>query len=151
MRKLFVAAAMIATLGLSACAGPGASRAQTAPPPSGGAAPSGQAAPGPFTPNGEASGASGRVTLQMSDNMRYSPNVIRVKAGQGVAFELKNAGSVVHDLYAPSLGVGTAVKVNGGASGAASFTAPAQPGTYQFWCHEPGHAEAGMVGQVIVE
>jgi plastocyanin len=31
-----------------------------------------------------------------------------------------------------------------------TFAAPNEPGRYQFWCPEPGHAEAGMVGEVIV-
>jgi len=152
MQKLFVGAALVLTLALAACSGPGATRAQTAPQPSSpGGQTVGQPAPGPFTANGEANASSGRVTIQMTDNMRYGPNVIRVKAGQSVSIELKNAGSTVHDFDAPSLGVATAIKVNAGQSATASFTAPAQAGTYAFWCDEPGHAQAGMTGQVIVE
>ncbi|HEV8638810.1 MAG TPA: cupredoxin domain-containing protein [Chloroflexota bacterium] len=152
MHKLFVGAALALTLALAGCAGPGASRAQTAPKPAAGAASAaGQAAPGPFTPNGEASASSGKVTLQLTDDMKYSPNVIRAKAGQSVSVELKNAGATVHDFYSPALGVGTPVTVSAGQAATAAFTAPAQPGTYAFWCNEPGHAAAGMIGQVIVE
>jgi plastocyanin len=153
MQRSLLGITLALALGLAACAGPGASRAQTAPKPAGGAAPASQGAtaPGPFTPNGEATASSGRVGLQMTDNMRYGPNLIRVKSGQAVSLELKNAGLTIHNLYAPSLGIGTPLKASGGQSATASFTAPAQPGSYAFWCNEPGHAEAGMTGRVIVE
>src|SRR5262245_20943947 len=151
MQRLYVGAALVLTLALAACAGPGASRARTAPNPPSGGATIGQAAPGPFTANGEANGSSGRVALQMTDNMKYGPNVIRVKAGQSVSLDLKNAGMTVHDFHAPAVGVGTAVKVDPGGSATVAFTAPAQAGSYAFWCDEPGHAQAGMTGQVIVE
>lgn len=152
MQKLFVAA-LVLTLGLAACSGPGASRAQTAPKPSGGGAAAVQAGgvPGPFVPNGEANASSGRVTLQMTDNMRFGPNLIRVKPGQSVSLEVKNGGLVAHDFYSPPLGVGAAVTVDPGKSATVGFTAPSQAGTYPFWCNQPGHAQAGMTGQVVVE
>jgi uncharacterized cupredoxin-like copper-binding protein len=145
MQKLIVGAALISALALAGCAGPGGSR--TAPGPlTRAAAP----APGPFAPNGEANAGSGRVSTQMTDTMKYGPNTFRAKAGQAVTVELKNAGTTVHNFYSPPLGVSAPVKANGGQTVTATFTPPAA-GTYEFWCNEPGHAEAGMVGQVIVD
>jgi uncharacterized cupredoxin-like copper-binding protein len=145
MQKLIIGAALVSALALAGCAGPGGAR--TAPGPVTRAA---QPAPGPFTPNGDANAASGRVTTQMTDTMKFGPNTFKAKAGQPVTVELKNAGSTVHNFFAPALGVNTPARANGGQSVTATFTAPAA-GTYEFWCNEPGHAEAGMVGQVIVD
>ena len=145
MHKPLVALAMVSTLALAACAGPGGSR--TAPGPVTRAA---VQAPGPFAPNGEANASSGRVSTQMTDTMKYAPNTFRAKAGQSVTVELKNAGATVHNFYSPPLGVSTPAKATAGQTATATFTAPAA-GTYEFWCTEPGHAEAGMVGQVIVD
>ena len=142
MKMLLLVAAALA---LAACAGPGGSR--TAPGPVTRAA---VQAPGPFSPNGEANASSGKVTSQMTDTMKFGPNTFKAKAGQAVTVELKNAGSVVHNFVAPALGVPVPAKANGGQTVSATFTAPAA-GTYEFWCNEPGHAEAGMVGQVIVD
>jgi uncharacterized cupredoxin-like copper-binding protein len=145
MQKILIGAALVSALALAGCAGPGGSR--TAPGPvTRAAAP----APGPFAPNGEASASSGKVSSQMTDTMKFGPNTFRAKAGQSVTVELKNAGSTVHNFIAPALGVAAPAKASGGQTVTATFTAPAA-GTYEFWCNEPGHAEAGMVGQVIVD
>lgn len=141
MQKLLV---VLAAISLAACAGPGARVA------TGSVTRAAVQAPGPFTPNGEASGASGKVASQMTDAMKFSPNVIKVKAGQSVAVELKNTGMTIHNFIAPALGVDAPAKASGGQTVTATFTAPAA-GRYEFWCNEPGHAEAGMIGQVIVE
>lgn len=140
---------------LAACAGPGATAKPTAAAVQGSAAKpaaAAQKAPGPYVKNGEADASSGKVAAQMLDAMKFSPNTFtKVKRGATVTVELKNTGATVHDFYSPPLGVTTAVKVSPGQSGTATFTAPSTAGTYQFWCQEPGHAEAGMVGEVIVE
>jgi uncharacterized cupredoxin-like copper-binding protein len=162
--------------GLVACAGPGTARtssgaqaqtgaqtsgsSQAAATPAAGAgtggaqsaaAVTGQKAPGPYTANGQVDGSSGNVSLTMLDSMKFQPNTITgVKPGEKVTVNLQNSGAVVHDFLAPSLGVTTATSVNPGQKGSVTFTAPSQPGTYQFWCNQPGHGEAGMVGEVIV-
>ena len=84
--------------------------------------------------------------------MRFTPDRFeRLKAGEPVTVQLKNTGATVHNFYAPELGVTTPAKVPPGKIGNVTFTAPSRPGTYQFVCNEPGHAEAGMVGRVVVE
>jgi uncharacterized cupredoxin-like copper-binding protein len=142
---------LVAAVALSGCAGSGAP-AQ----PGGGVAPKPAAAPakapGPYTPNGEADASAGRVALQMLDTLKFQPNTVtKVKAGATVTVELRNAGATLHSFLSPALGVAVPVKVNPGQTGTVTFTAPGAPGTYPFWCSEPGHAEAGKVGQVVVE
>lgn len=149
MRKTAFVLAFVTALTVVACAGPGA-RPAVAPNPAVNVTISGPAAPGPYVANGSIDATSGRGSLQMLDTMKFQPNEVRVKAGTAVTLELKNGGSLPHDLLSPGLGVDTAVEAPGGGTATVSFNAPAAPGTYRFWCDQPGHAQAGMVGQVIV-
>jgi len=43
-----------------------------------------------------------------------------------------------------------AILVGPGQTKAITFNAPAEPGTYTFFCASPGHREKGEVGQMIV-
>lgn len=145
----FLMGALILVVG---CAGPGV---PATPKPAGGAgtAPSAPIkAPGPYTPNGEVDGSSGRVSLAAMDTMKWSPNTItKVKPGQQVSIEVKNNGATLHSVVAPGMGLANKVPVNPGQTATATFAAPSVPGTYMFWCPEPGHAESGMVGEVVVQ
>jgi uncharacterized cupredoxin-like copper-binding protein len=135
-------------LALSAC-GVGAGDAAGAP--QTGLPVLGEAAPGPYVASGRAAAGSGRVSTRMLDTMKFEPNTFAgVAAGQTVTVDLRNAGGTVHSFVAPSVGAPEKVVVQPGQAGRATFTAPSAPGRYQFWCPEPGHAEAGMVGEVIV-
>lgn len=110
----------------------------------------GAKAPGPYTPNGTAAVTGGKADMQASDTLKWQPNALTVAAGTKVTISIKNTGATAHNFISPGLSV-TAVDVPAGKSTDVTFTAPAQAGTYQFWCNIPGHAEAGMVGQVIVQ
>lgn len=152
MSKLLTAGVLVLTLTVVACAGPGSARPQAAAPGSTSGAAAPLKAPGPFIANGEVDGSSGKVDTTMTDSMRYAPNVItRVKPGQSITLQARNTGATIHNVYAPSLGIAAPVRAGGGQSLTATFTAPAAPGTYQFWCNERGHAEAGMIGQIVVD
>ncbi|TAK23350.1 MAG: hypothetical protein EPO26_08905 [Chloroflexota bacterium] len=135
-------------LGAVSCAGPGAARGVT----TGNAPPSVAKPNGPYIPNGEADGSSGKLVVSMTDQMRFTPNsMARVKTGQTIEIAVKNTGVTIHNVIAPALGVEKAIRVDPGKTGPVKLTAPSAVGTYQFWCNEPGHAEAGMIGQIIVE
>lgn len=145
MNVKMLALAAAGALLIGGCAGPGAvSKPAVA------GQVIGKPAPGPFTANGSADATSGRVKTELLDSMKFAPNELKAKVGQTVAVEMKNSGHIVHNFVSPSLGVEDPVKVDGGKSGTVTFTAPTAPGSYQFWCNEPGHAEAGMVGRVVV-
>lgn len=107
------------------------------------------------------------VTIRMTDNMRFTPDVIQVKQGETVRFVVKNVGQVKHEL---SLGTEKEllehleqmkkfpdmehdepgkVTLQPGKQGEIvwQFT---KAGGVNFACLMPGHYEAGMKGTVQV-
>ena len=116
---------------------------------------------------GVAAKASRTITIEMSDNMRYTPSNIQVKQGETVRFIVKNAGQVKHEL---SLGTEkellehleqmkkfpdmehdepSKVTLQPGKQGDIvwQFT---KAGAVNFACLMPGHYEAGMKGAITV-
>jgi uncharacterized cupredoxin-like copper-binding protein len=112
--------------------------------------------------------ASRTVTVEMSDNMRFTPSEIQVKQGETVRFMVKNIGQVKHEL---SLGTQkellehleqmkkfpemehdepSKVTLAPGKQGEIvwQFTTA---GVLNFACLMPGHYEAGMQGAVMVK
>jgi len=89
--------------------------------------------------------------MQALDTLKFQPNTLTVAPGQKVTINLKNMGTIDHDIISPGLGLANEVTVASGKSAQVTFTAPNQPGTYDFWCQVIGHGEAGMTGQVIVK
>jgi Cu+-exporting ATPase len=82
-------------------------------------------------------------------DLAYEPADVRVEAGRTVVLSLRNEDPVFHDWEAEGL-----ANVDAGARPGQTqkirFTVD-QPGTYRVMCTVPGHAEAGMVGMLIVE
>src|SRR5713226_1125915 len=152
-----------AGLALAACGGgassapkPSASAPTTAAKPSGAAAgaavPSaavvGQRAPGPYSPDGVATVTGGQASIEGTDTLKWQPNTLVVKGGEQVTLQIANKGNTPHTFLSQSLNIAqmdTPIQK----TTPVSFTAPTAPGAYQFWCNIPGHAEAGMVGEVI--
>ena len=129
-----------------------------------------------------AAGAAKTFTVTGNDTMKFTPAVIRVKAGDKVVVTLKAVSALpkmamAHNFVLLKAGVDAAAVVSasqtardtnfvspkskaqiiaasalagGGESVTVEFTAPAA-GKYQFICTFPGHFQAGMVGQLIVE
>lgn len=116
---------------------------------------------------GVAAKATRTITIEMADNMRYTPADIQVKQGETVRFIVKNKGQVKHEL---SLGTQkellehleqmkkfpdmehdepSKVTLAPGKQGEIvwQFT---KAGTVNFACLMPGHFEAGMKGAVKV-
>ena len=152
LSSLVFVPALALALTMSACAGPGVQAKPTVAAAAGGGVSAPAKPPGPYVANGEADGSSGKVAVQMMDTMKYLPNTFtNAKAGSTITVDLKNAGATIHSIMAPQMGLAAKKEIPGGGSGSVTFTLPSQPGTYFFWCPEPGHAEAGMVGQVQVK
>lgn len=121
----------------------------------------------PFGRQGDPKKASRTLTVDMTDNMRFTPGTLTVKRGETVRVKVANKGQLLHEFV---LGTETEVKkhweamkkhlgmvhdepsmvhVAPGASGEVvwQFT---QAGEFQFACLLPGHFEAGMSGKVVV-
>lgn len=121
-----------------------------------------------FGREGDPKKATRTLTVEMSDQMRFTPAQLTVKRGDTVRFVVKNAGKVMHEMVLGTLPDLKAhaelmkkfpnmehdepymAHVKPGASGqiAWQFT---QAGEFYYGCLMPGHFEAGMVGKVIVK
>ena len=108
-----------------------------------------------------------RIEIDMQDNMRFTPDSIKVKQGDTVLFVIQNSGSVKHEfvlghpkeLLAHNEFMKThpdiehdednMVTVQPGATAELiwQFTSS---GTVYFACLQPGHYDAGMKGQIAV-
>ncbi len=107
------------------------------------------------------------IEIAVSDDMRFSPNEVRIKRGQIVRFRVVNGGQIKHELVLGTLDElkkhaalmrkfpemehddPNAVTVERGQTGELvwQFT---RAGDFDFGCLVPGHFEAGMRGKVIV-
>ncbi|RYY92840.1 MAG: plastocyanin [Comamonadaceae bacterium] len=121
----------------------------------------------PFGEQGDPRRVVRTVRVAMDDAMRFTPSALTVRRGETIRFVVDNRGALLHEMV---LGTPQALKehaelmkrhpgmehddpgiahVRPGASGAIAWRFT-QPGTFQFACLQPGHFEAGMVGQVTV-
>lgn len=116
---------------------------------------------------GDAKAVQRTITLTMQDNMRFTPDSLRIKQGQTVRFVIKNAGQQMHELV-----IGTPAELDAHAALMLKFptmehsepymahVAPGQrsaliwtfnrAGDFDFACLIAGHYQAGMVGKITV-
>ncbi len=115
------------------------------------------------------SAPAAQITVNMTE-FAFTPNVINVSAGQPVELTLINDGAVEHDFVVEIIPVDD-VSTEGmemdhmsgdhaeydlhsataaGSTSTLRFTVT-EPGTYKIICSVPGHADAGMVGELIVK
>ncbi|MDA8260390.1 MAG: cupredoxin family protein [Betaproteobacteria bacterium] len=107
------------------------------------------------------------IEIGVSDDMRFSPDEVRIKRGQTIRFQVLNGGQLKHMLVLGTLaGLNkqaarlrkfpetqyagpNAVSIEPGQVGELvwHFT---QAGDFDFACLVPGHLAAGMRGKVIV-
>ena len=95
----------------------------------------------------------------------YAPKAFTVPAGSQVTLNAKNNGAVEHEFALMKLGTSVTPpfgeKDEGGifwemdgiepnTTKSATFTAPAEPGTYQVICGLAGHIENGMIATLTV-
>ena len=89
-----------------------------------------------------------RIEVTARD-VRFEPATVTVTAGEWVVLEFTNEDTVVHDWMVegvPNLDV----PARPGQTAKLRFVLDT-PGTYMVMCSIPGHAEAGMVGELVVE
>ena len=84
----------------------------------------------------------------VATDFAFSPNELRISAGEVVNLTLDNRGRLYHDLTINGLGFVLAAESGELATGALMVP---QPGRYEYECSVPGHAGAGMTGSLVVE
>ncbi|MDP5291253.1 cupredoxin family protein [Oceanimonas sp. CHS3-5] len=107
------------------------------------------------------------IEVVMSDDMRFTPATIEVKAGETVRFFVKNRGKLDHELVLGDMSMlqvhadmmrqmphmehaePNMIRLKAGQRGGLVWHFD-QAGTVDFACLIPGHMEAGMTGQVKV-
>ena len=95
-----------------------------------------------------ASNGTQQISVNGSD-FSFDPSTITVKVGQSVTIAFKNTGSYPHNLVIGDLNVGTKT-IQSGETDTVTFT-PDKVGNYTFTCTVPGHADRGMVGNLVVQ
>ena len=89
---------------------------------------------------------AGATTITTRD-LRFGPEALVVTAGEETTIQLVNEDLYPHSFDVDSLDLHVAL----GPSATTSFTLTAlEPGEYQLYCGIKGHADAGMVGTLIV-
>ncbi len=76
------------------------------------------------------------------------PAELKVEAGKRLVLTVRNDGALPHNFVIPELGV-RLVSIAPGASRVIELNAD-KPGTYEFFCDIPGHAQAGQKGILTV-
>jgi P-type Cu+ transporter len=106
------------------------------------------------------------IQVDSTDTLRFVPDALTVRAGETVAFEIRNAGALPHEFFvgtpaeqaaheremaagAPMHAEPGQVDVPAGTTARLVYTFD-QPGTLEYACHVPGHYAAGMSGTITV-
>ncbi|HET9456123.1 MAG TPA: heavy metal translocating P-type ATPase [Candidatus Limnocylindrales bacterium] len=82
-------------------------------------------------------------------NVAFEPTEIRIRAGQWTVVEFTNLDPIFHDWEVEGL-ANVDAGARPGQTARLRFVID-EPGTYEYLCTVPDHAEAGMVGTLIVE
>jgi uncharacterized cupredoxin-like copper-binding protein len=97
------------------------------------------------------------VRITASDALRFYPDVVTVKQGETMSFEVTTMGMRSHEFM-----VGPAADVAADTAGTPEVADIAMmqtksltytfngPGPFAFACHAPGHYEAGMRGTITI-
>lgn len=116
---------------------------------------------------GDAQSVSRTIRIDMTDDMKFTPNTINVKLNETIRFQVYNKGKVLHEMV-----IGTKKELDAHAEMMKKFPnmqhdepymAHVDPGkgadliwqfnrqgTFDFACLIPGHYQAGMTGKITV-
>jgi len=101
------------------------------------------------------------VWMNMDDSLMFMPDSVTVTKGETIRFVLTNSGDVTHEFQVGPADMVAADDVDGvrtleadelvaGSTVALEYTFDGD-GPYAFACHEPGHYEAGMHGEILLQ
>ncbi len=99
---------------------------------------------------GGGGGAAQELTVTSVTGFKFEPNSWTVKANQPVKVTHINKDQVVHDWVVDGIDGSVKVEAAPGKTATKTFT-PKKTGTFQVYCAQPGHKEAGMVGTLTVQ
>src|SRR5262249_54006961 len=107
------------------------------------------------TPAPAASAPSGppqQLTVKSLDTMTFDPSTLSARAGQPIQLTLDNTAAKLQHDFDITEGVAPPAKVTAqpGQTASVMFTID-KPGTYPFFCSQPGHEGAGMKGTITVQ
>lgn len=89
-------------------------------------------------------------TLDMTmQNMSYAPDELNVNKGDHVVIHLSNPDSIVHDVMFKDPSFGVDATLQPGESRTVNFDT-SKVGDFEFYCMQPGHEAAGMIGTLHV-
>lgn len=109
-------------------------------------------------------GPTTEINVTLTD-FQFTPNQFVVPAGQEIAVNVVNTGTVVHNFIIMKLGATAGdsyddddaanvfweeVDIQPGGDISTSFVAPTEPGEYQVICRTDGHIASGMIGKLVV-
>ena len=120
-----------------------------------------------FGREGDPKKAARTVRVGMADTMRFTPSELTVRRGDTVKFIARNNGKLMHEMVIGTMSGlkqhAELMKKHPGMEHDEPYMAHVAPGKtriivwqftttgmYYFGCLEPGHFEAGMVGQIRV-
>jgi plastocyanin len=88
----------------------------------------------------------------VADEFSFDPDTFAVAAGSAVTVELSNVGNAPHDItFVLDAGrVEQSDRIRNGETTSLSFTAPVEPGSYEFYCSVGDHKDQGMFGVLTV-
>jgi P-type Cu+ transporter len=106
------------------------------------------------------------IQVSTSDTLRFSPDVLTVREGETIAFEISNPGAVPHEFFVgppaeqqahelemaggvPMHAEPNAIDVPAGTAVRLIYTFD-RHGALEYDCHVPGHYPAGMRGTITV-
>lgn len=104
----------------------------------------------PTTQTSSAAPASAATTLHLGTDpnaLAFVPSTLTAKAGK-VTLVLTDDSAIQHSIAIKAPGDVPGQIVSQGQM--STTTATLAPGTYQYYCTVPGHAQAGMVGTLTV-
>jgi uncharacterized cupredoxin-like copper-binding protein len=161
LSRRFITPLSVAVLSLvvSACGGQGTDSSTTS---------SGGEGEYVFGSLAEPADADRTVEIAATDSLLFEPAEVTVAAGETITFRIVNQGNLVHDFTlgdqatqdeheAEMAEMGdmahdqpNVVTIPGGETKELTWTF-AQAGTVLIGCHQPGHYDAGMKGQIVVD
>ncbi len=116
---------------------------------------------------GSARAVSRTIAIDMSDDMKFSPNRLRIQLNETIRFQVRNRGKVMHEMVIGEPKTlkehAELMKKHPNMEHDEPYMAHVSPGKrtdliwtfnragkFQFACLVPGHFEAGMIGEIEV-